>query len=155
MSSLSNDTQEILKEIFDLYKSTDGKLSVDRVGDAVRAAGLVPTNEEVSNIIKGASARYIAFEDLCTIYEHLSKNYTQRYKDLSEGLKVLDRDENGKIAIADLKYVLTTLGEKMSPEMVDEILDGLQDGSSYIDILALCKKISMSSTSEFNDQFIL
>ena len=51
-----------------------------------------------------------------------------------ESLKVLDREENGKILAAELKHVLTNLGEKMSPEDVDELLDGLQDGSNYIDI---------------------
>jgi Ca2+-binding EF-hand superfamily protein len=39
---------------------------------------------------------------------------------------VFDKDGNGYIAAGELRYVLTSLGEKLSDEEVDELMKGVQ-----------------------------
>src|SRR4051812_40624903 len=79
MSSLSDNTQEVLKEIFDLYKNAnDGKFCRDQVANAVRAAGLVPTNEDVSRVLgiaddQNSNPISVTFEELCSIYVQLAQ----------------------------------------------------------------------------------
>lgn len=42
--------------------------------------------------------------------------------DIIEAFKVLDKDGTGKISIRDFRRCMTTLGDKMSDEEVEEIL---------------------------------
>lgn len=46
-------------------------------------------------------------------------------EDFIKGFQVFDRDGNGFIGQGELKYVLTSLGEKLSDEEVDELLKGV------------------------------
>jgi calmodulin len=42
------------------------------------------------------------------------------------GFQVFDKEGNGYISEGELKYVLTSLGEKLSNEEVEELLKGVQ-----------------------------
>ena len=42
------------------------------------------------------------------------------------GFQVFDKEGNGYIGQGELKYVLTSLGEKLSDDEVDELLKGVQ-----------------------------
>ena len=44
------------------------------------------------------------------------------------GFQVFDKEGNGYIGAGELRYVLTSLGEKLSDEEVDELLKGVQVG---------------------------
>lgn len=44
------------------------------------------------------------------------------------GFQVFDKEGNGYIGVGELRYVLTSLGEKLSDEEVDELLKGVQVG---------------------------
>ena len=54
---------------------------------------------------------------------------TQTADDFVRGFQVFDRDQTGRIAVGELKYVLTSLGEKLSDQEVDELLRGVHVGS--------------------------
>jgi Ca2+-binding EF-hand superfamily protein len=49
-----------------------------------------------------------------------------------EGLKVFDKDESGKIMVAELRHVLLALGERLNTEEVDELLQGVDDGEGLV-----------------------
>lgn len=42
---------------------------------------------------------------------------------------MFDKEGNGYIGAGELRYVLTSLGEKLTDEEVDELLKGVQVGS--------------------------
>jgi Ca2+-binding EF-hand superfamily protein len=42
------------------------------------------------------------------------------------GFQVFDKDGNGFIGAGELRYVLTSLGEKLSDDEMDELLKGVQ-----------------------------
>ena len=44
------------------------------------------------------------------------------------GFQVFDKDGTGHIGVGELRYVLTSLGEKLSDEEVDELLKGVTVG---------------------------
>jgi len=44
------------------------------------------------------------------------------------GFQVFDKDGTGHIGVGELRYVLTSLGEKLSDEEVDELLKGVSVG---------------------------
>lgn len=49
-----------------------------------------------------------------------------RADDFIRGFQVFDKEGNGFIGQGELKYVLTSLGEKLSDEEVDELLKMVQ-----------------------------
>lgn len=42
------------------------------------------------------------------------------------GFQVFDKENNGFIGQGELKYILTSLGEKLSDDEVDELLKGVK-----------------------------
>jgi Ca2+-binding EF-hand superfamily protein len=47
---------------------------------------------------------------------------TDSQEEIEEAFKVFDKDGNGYISAAELRHVMTSLGEKMSEEEVDEMI---------------------------------
>ena len=55
-------------------------------------------------------------------------------RDLQEAFKVFDRDNNGYISSAELRHVMTSIGEKLTDDEVDEMIrEADQDGDGRID----------------------
>ncbi|CAF3965820.1 unnamed protein product [Rotaria sordida] len=51
---------------------------------------------------------------------------------LSKGLKVFDKEQNGSISSAELRHLLTNLGERLSDEEVEQLLSGFEDKNGLI-----------------------
>ena len=58
---------------------------------------------------------------------------TDTEEELVEAFKVFDRDGNGLISAAELRHVMTNLGEKLTDEEVDEMIrEAGVDGDGHI-----------------------
>ena len=54
----------------------------------------------------------------------------------TEAFKVFDRDNNGFISAAELRHVMTSIGEKLTDDEVDEMIrEADQDGDGRIDCM--------------------
>ena len=59
--------------------------------------------------------------------------YADTEEELIEAFKVFDRDGNGLISAAELRHVMTNLGEKLTDEEVDEMIREADiDGDGHI-----------------------
>ena len=68
---------------------------------------------------------------------------TDSEEEIREAFKVFDRDNNGFISAAELRHVMTSIGEKLTDDEVDEMIrEADQDGDGRID----CTQLSHSST---------
>jgi len=135
------------KEVFNLFDDEgDGKIDGTQIGDVARALGVKPTNEMVEKASGGHNYRRgekrLTYEEFYPIYEQLSKEKpVGSQNDFIEGLRVFDKEENGKITGAELKHVLLALGERLDQDQVAEIMDGAEDAEGMINYQAFVKKI--------------
>jgi Ca2+-binding EF-hand superfamily protein len=67
---------------------------------------------------------------------------TDSEEEIREAFKVFDRDNNGFISAAELRHVMTSIGEKLTDDEVDEMIrEADQDGDGRIDCM-LIKQLS-------------
>lgn len=63
-------------------------------------------------------------------------------EDYIKGFQVFDKDQTGYIGVGELRYILTSIGEKLSDAEVDELLKGVNvtaDGN--VDYVEFVKSI--------------
>ena len=54
----------------------------------------------------------------------------------ADAIQVFDRDNNGFISAAELRHVMTSIGEKLTDDEVDEMIrEADQDGDGRIDCM--------------------
>ncbi|MCO5598705.1 hypothetical protein L7F22_052803 [Adiantum nelumboides] len=110
------------KEAFALFdKKGTGHIARESLGDLLRALGQNPTQAEVAELASSAP-KDIDFQSFLNIL-HRPNGFKPA------GTAVFDKEGNGFIGAGELRYVLTSLGEKLSDEEVDELMKGVQVGS--------------------------
>ncbi|XP_040839789.1 myosin light chain 6B isoform X2 [Ochotona curzoniae] len=144
----NKDQLEEFKEAFELFDRVgDGKILYSQCGDVMRALGQNPTNAEVLKVLGNPKSdelksRRVDFETFLPMLQAVAKNRDQgTYEDYLEGLRVFDKEGNGKVMGAELRHVLTTLGEKMTEEEVETVLAGHEDSNGCINYEAFLKHI--------------
>merc|ERR1712072_1355531 len=69
---------------------------------------------------------------------------TDSEEELIEAFKVFDKDGNGFISAAELRHVMTNLGEKLIDEEVDEMIrEADVDGDGQINYVAIQAVLSL------------
>ncbi|XP_021060732.1 myosin light chain 6B [Mus pahari] len=144
----NKDQLEEFREAFELFDRVgDGKILYSQCGDLMRALGQNPTNAEVLKVLgnpknEELKSRRVDFETFLPMLQAVAKNRDQgTYEDYLEGLRVFDKEGNGKVMGAELRHVLTTLGEKMTEEEVETVLAGHEDSNGCINYEAFLKHI--------------
>ncbi|EWC44116.1 myosin regulatory light chain cdc4 [Drechslerella stenobrocha 248] len=118
------------KEAFALFdKKGTGRVPVLSLGDLLRACGQNPTNAEIEDLASNLTSVNKDF-DFETFLKVL--NRPGGFRDPGEpeeyvrGFQVFDKDSTGYIGVGELKYILTTLGEKLTEDEVSELLKGVE-----------------------------
>jgi calmodulin len=97
---------------------------VDELRTVVEQLGHQVTDEEIRAMIAEVDADgsgtidFAEFLSLMAFRLMLNDNEDE----ILEAFKVFDKDGNGKLSAVELKAVLTTLGEKLTPSECDEII---------------------------------
>lgn len=134
-AQFSEDQIAEFQEAFLLYDQRgDGKIPVHQIGDVLRALGQNPTESEVKKlIIEHRADDRVTFEVFLPIMQAIcSRRSTDTSEDFIEGLRHFDKDGNGFISSAELRHLLTTLGEKLSDEEAEQLLTGHEDNKGNI-----------------------
>ncbi|KAJ7295726.1 hypothetical protein O6H91_18G077000 [Diphasiastrum complanatum] len=129
---LSKDQIAEYNEAFGLYDTDrDGRITMAELITVMRALGQNPTEEEIAD---GNTNKTVDFAEFLTLMSKKSKNIDSE-EDLKAAFRVFDKDHNGFISAAELRHVLTNLGEKLTDEEADEMLRSAEsdtDGDGQI-----------------------
>ena len=72
------------------------------------------------------------FQEFLTMMAKMLKQGDSE-EELLEAFKVFDKDGNGQISAAELRHVMTNLGEKLTDEQVDEMIKEADiDGDGHV-----------------------
>eukprot|EP00732_Lithocolla_globosa_P006201 Lithocolla_globosa_v1_NODE_7035_length_1002_cov_13.846885.p1 type:complete len:144 gc:universal NODE_7035_length_1002_cov_13.846885:510-79(-) len=117
-------SEEDCKEAFQLFdKEGDGSVPKTDVPDLLRSVGQNPTEIQVKAIldgIKGKGVKYDEFKKIVDRKDGYSAPGTE--EEFIQVFQVFDKEQNGMISAGELRYVLTTLGEKLSDRQVDQLI---------------------------------
>jgi myosin light chain 6 len=127
-----------LRECFLLYdKIGDDNIDSSQLGEVLRGLGQNPTNAEIKKNIAELDpegTNRISFEEFLPIYQSFKgKKAKFNSDDFVDSLKMFDIDGSGMINEGELRHLLTSLGEKMTDEEVDILIQGLEDKQGQID----------------------
>ena len=113
------------KEAFSLFdKDGDGTITTKELGTVMRSLGQNPTEAELTDMINEVDADgngTIDFPEFLTMMARKMKD-TDSEEEILEAFKVFDKDGNGFISAAELRHIMTNLGEKLTDEEVDEMI---------------------------------
>nr|VDD08313.1 unnamed protein product [Brassica oleracea] len=135
---LTDDQISEFKEAFSLFdKDGDGSILSDcysfqsiccittkELGTVMRSLGQNPTEAELQDMINEVDADgngTIDFPEFLNLMARKMKD-TDSEEELKEAFRVFDKDQNGFISAAELRHVMTNLGEKLTDEEVDEMV---------------------------------
>lgn len=125
LDGLTEDQINEFKEAFSLFdKDGDGCITTKELGTVMRSLGQNPTENELQDMITEVDADGNGTIDFAEFLKLMSKKLkdTDTEEELREAFKVFDKDGNGFISAAELRHVMTNLGEKLTPEEVDEMI---------------------------------
>ncbi|EFZ01075.2 calmodulin domain protein [Metarhizium robertsii] len=137
--SLTEEQVSEFKEAFSLFdKDGDGQITTKELGTVMRSLGQNPSESELQDMINEVDADNngtIDFPEFLTMMARKMKD-TDSEEEIREAFKVFDRDNNGFISAAELRHVMTSIGEKLTDDEVDEMIrEADQDGDGRIDCM--------------------
>uniref|UniRef100_A0A8D3A7K5 Myosin, light chain 1, alkali; skeletal, fast n=1 Tax=Scophthalmus maximus TaxID=52904 RepID=A0A8D3A7K5_SCOMX len=139
---------EDYREAFGLFDRVgDNKVAYNQIADIMRALGQNPTNKEVNKLLGNPSAddmvnKRIEFEAFLPMLQTIINSPNKAgFEDYVEGLRVFDKEGNGTVMGAELRIVLSTLGEKMTENEIDALMAGQEDENGCVNYEAFVKHI--------------
>lgn len=93
------------------------------------------TTDPSTNTCIGSHTDHFSDIEFLTMMARKMKD-TDSEEEIREAFKVFDRDNNGFISAAELRHVMTSIGEKLTDDEVDEMIrEADQDGDGRIDCM--------------------
>jgi len=126
---------EECKECFTLFdKNNDGKIDCQELGTVVRSLGQNPTEAEIQQVVQQMIRNNaFTYQQLTEVVARFQSDSKDREEEIREAFRVFDRDGNGYISAAELRHVMTNIGEKLTDREVDEMIREIDvDGNGQV-----------------------
>lgn len=135
------------KEAFSLFdRDNDGRIHTTELGTLMRALGRNPTEAEVREHCKALdphNTSHIAFSDFLSLMARVPPlDPALAERELLDAFRVFDREGKGYIPTAELRHIVTSLGEKLTEGEADEMMaEADPERSGNVDYAKFIKKM--------------
>lgn len=123
--NLSQEALNEYKDAFSLFdKDGDGYISNNELGSVLRSLGQCPTQAEVQDMINEVDCDgngLIDFDEFVNLMQNKLSN-EDKEQELVEAFKVFDKNGDGFISLQELKFTLTTIGEKLTEDECNQMM---------------------------------
>ncbi|SBT75303.1 centrin-1, putative [Plasmodium ovale] len=146
-----NEEQKLeIKEAFDLFDTNGtGRIDAKELKVAMRALGFEPKKEDIRKIISDVDkdgSGTIDFNDFLDIMT-IKMSERDPKEEILKAFRLFDDDETGKISFKNLKRVAKELGENITDEEIQEMIDEAdRDGDGEIneeEFMRIMKKTNL------------
>ncbi|KAL3214790.1 hypothetical protein MRX96_034688 [Rhipicephalus microplus] len=143
-----NDAQ--VSELRDVFFKFDaertGTVAFEHVDEILRTVGRIVTDPEFKKRVKSTVPadleKKVQFPEFMDMVQKCTRAFSPQ-KDLHDAFRVFDRDGHGFITTAELRHVVTTLGERMTEEEADELIrEADANNEGHVDYEEFIKTIS-------------
>ena len=147
---LTDEQRQEIKEAFDLF-DTDGSGAIDakELKVAMRALGFEPKKEEIQKMIQDVDTDGSGVIEWDEFLKMMTTKLLNRdpMEEIKKAFKLFDDDNTGKITFKNLKRVAKELGEKITDEELQEMIDEAdRDGDGEVnedDFIRIMKKTNL------------
>merc|ERR1711976_1041404 len=123
---LTEEQIEAIKEVFTLFDQDGNEtITIHELGTVMRALGQHPTQAELRAIIAEIDADgngIIEFDELVDLMSRRPWGERGSADELKEAFSIFDRDGSGQIDAAEFRHVMTTMGEALTDQQMDEMM---------------------------------
>merc|ERR1712072_1462473 len=149
-TELTEEQKQEIKEAFDLF-DTDGSGNIDskELKVAMRALGFEPKREEIKKLISEVDKDGSGVIDFPEFLDMMTAKMAERdpREEMMKAFRLFDDDETGKISFKNLKRVAKELGENMTDDEIQEMIDEAdRDGDGEIgeeEFMRIMKKTNL------------
>uniref|UniRef100_A0A7R9VA58 Calmodulin n=1 Tax=Chlamydomonas euryale TaxID=1486919 RepID=A0A7R9VA58_9CHLO len=145
MEGLSEDQVAEFREAFALFdKDGSGAITTRELGTVMRSLGQNPTDAELQDMINEIDEDGNGIIDFQEFLKLMARKMKENDDDdrLRNAFKVFDRDGNGYISAAELRYIMCNLGERLSDEELEDMIqeadvdgDGQINFTEFVDLM--------------------
>jgi len=159
-TSLSPEELTSYRDAFSTFDiNGDGRISTSELGTILRSLGRTPSDAEVQQIVAKIDqdrSGFIEFDEFIRLmasdglnvtgYPATGKSPDEPQDELYQAFKSFDQDGSGKISKSELGALLSTLGERLSPDELQEMIKAADlNGDDEIDFPEFKKMVTGST----------
>uniref|UniRef100_A0A5S6QQM6 EF-hand domain-containing protein n=1 Tax=Trichuris muris TaxID=70415 RepID=A0A5S6QQM6_TRIMR len=134
---------EEVRSVFHFFSDDGGEhIGLAKVGTVLRTLGRTPTNAQIESLCDGLRGKdSISLEEFIPILNALQDAELVSADVLAASLSQFDKDGSGYIKAAELRRLLTTIGDKLTDQEVDDLLAGQQDSEGNVNVAQFVQSI--------------
>mmetsp|Transcript_20554 Transcript_20554/g.36519 ORF Transcript_20554/g.36519 Transcript_20554/m.36519 type:complete len:151 (+) Transcript_20554:27-479(+) len=123
-TKLSAEQVSELKEAFSLFdKNGDGHITADELGQVMEQLGHVVEEEDLEEMIHEVDPRKQGDIDFADFLKMMDQDLAQPNDEMKIAFAFFDKDKDGFISPAELKALMTSLGEKVGDNEIEAIIE--------------------------------
>lgn len=159
-AAISSEQMSEFREAFAFFdKDGDGCITAEELSTVIRSLGQSPTPEELRDMVRDVDAdgngtiEFAEFLALMSRKADADADAADPEEELREAFRVFDKDHDGHISKAELRHVMISLGEKLTDDEVDGMIQEADlDGDGLVNFDEFVRMMMLSDADQQQQQ---
>ena len=146
-ASLKDEFRDEVEEVFGIFdKDNDDRVGLLDLGQLLRWLGFNPTERELRNFLDKYDTAKTGLIHKKYVYKIVEQKVKEpdTIEELIEAMKILDHNKDGTIAVPELRWAMTNLGDRMDEPSVDDMIKEIDSDNKGFVLVEEFAKISFN-----------